>query len=308
LGGKPGPDSWKLFEWTGTDWILAIKVTPGKGYWLQQRVKPTSSFTTGSGQSADITGVTLDIQPGWNLMGSPYLFPINVDLDSSIFSGPWMYGGFAGEGWVGGISQLQPWGGYGLYNWTESVQTIRLRPLNQQGNLAKQTAVQTDGWTLRLMATGKTYSDKTNFIGQRNQASDDWDFHDQPEPPYIDGYVSLSMAHPEWGRRITEFSSDIRSTTEEINVWNVDLKVKGEEGLISLSGQLFGELPEGNEIWLLDLSARKSYNLLENREISTTVYSYQISSHYKIISGPSNQIKRTIENICTQIPSDFSLF
>ena len=52
------------------------------------------------------------------------------------------------------------------------------------------------GWRLKIEATSETYSDVGNYIGRLEEATEQLDRFDNPEPPYIDGHISLAMEHP----------------------------------------------------------------------------------------------------------------
>ncbi|MFQ6676382.1 MAG: FlgD immunoglobulin-like domain containing protein [Fidelibacterota bacterium] len=308
FGVEPGEKTWKLYEWTGSDWVYAEQVEPGRGYWLHQRVRDNIFFTAGSGQSVDLTGTTLSLNPGWNLLSSPYPFLITVKVDSALFSGPWTYGDYDGEGGMDNATLLQPWGGYALYNWTDTVQPLELHPLEGVEGHPEEGSSPAGGWTLQLMALGNRYSDKSNYIGRSEDARDGLDRKDQPEPPYVEGYVSLSMDHPEWGHRVTRFSRDIRSTESESDIWDVNLHVRGESGAIAFLHAVSGEFPEDHEVWLLDLTTRQAYNLAHDPRIVVQTYSEKFPNHYKIVYGPSGRIQQLIKDVWSQLPSDFSLF
>ena len=305
----PGEQTWKLYEWTASDWAYATEVTPGKAYWLHQWVADTVNFTTGTGVSVDLTGTTISALPGWNIFSSPYPFGVNVSLDADVFAGPYTYGDFSGEGWGTDVTQLAPWSGYAVYNWGDSPQTFDLRPLDQLGSLGKRgkESMASNGWRLKLAVTGNTYSDQANYIGQLTDAEDQRDGYDLPEPPYIEGYISLSMARPDWGEKVTRFTSDMRSPTEDVAVWDINLRTQGETGPITLAAELWGDYPSGHEIWLLDVVTKAATNLLKSSEMVITAYHEKIPNRYKVISGPADRVQMMIDEVLGQLPESFSL-
>ena len=48
-------------------------------------------FSTGKGRTVDLNGFE-QTRPGWNIIGSPYLFPVLINLDSEVFSELYVYG------------------------------------------------------------------------------------------------------------------------------------------------------------------------------------------------------------------------
>ena len=61
--------------------------------------------------------------------------------------------------------------------------------VESQRTLARKKEV--GEWALRLSATGRTYTDEENFIGRTLLAEEGFDKFDNPEPPYMDRYISL---------------------------------------------------------------------------------------------------------------------
>ena len=70
-----------------------------------------------------MNGTSLTIKPGWNLIGSPYSFPVDLVVDQNQFYGPVAYG-LSGESWSEVTVELRPWSGYALFNRTTGDQTL----------------------------------------------------------------------------------------------------------------------------------------------------------------------------------------
>ena len=339
LKGESTKTTWRILEWTGSNWTDAKKVSHGEGYWLYQQVKGKANvvFSTGSGRSIDLTGTTLTLQPGWNLIGSPYPFVMDVDVDQDDFYGPLMYGGSGGEGWSDVVTQLKPWGGYALYNRATSTQTIDILPLKAMDGHARlalrapsgvydgtahvgadlsapidagrHPSPSTDGWKLQVSAQGEFYADMHNYVGRIPGAHEQLDHFDNPEPPYLDGYVSLAMDRPAWGTGLPRFTSDLRSLDETDGTWDLDLHVKGEVGPISLTYKLSGELPPNIQILLLDLVSRQDYDLLrgEGKSIMITDYTQAFPYHLKVIAGSPEYVSRTVSEVLSLLPEKIAL-
>ena len=322
LGGNPSEISWKLLEWTNEKWENPTDVNVKEGYWIYQQIFDDVVLSTGSGRTSDLTGTQIILQPGWNLIGSPYSFAVDINVDQKDFYGPFMYGNHNGEGWSDIITEVQPWGGYAIYNrdMTDE-QTINIRPLDNIGYLARSTNNSSDdihdfqaGWKLQIMASGSDYSDFSNYVGRISGADEGLDHFDNPEPPYMDGYISISMKRPEWTRMvgIPQFTSDIRSLEETDGVWDMELHVKEENGPITLSPRMLGEFPAEQDIILLDLITKEVHNLnsrgsLLLKSIIITKYSEKFPYRFKIISGRPDFVARTLQDIINQLPKQFTL-
>ncbi|MCH7732250.1 MAG: choice-of-anchor D domain-containing protein [Candidatus Marinimicrobia bacterium] len=308
FGGSPSNTTWQASRWTGSSWTDATQFAQGESYWLYQMVADNVSFGTGAGKSVDLMGTTLILDPGWNLISSPYAFKVNVTADQGTFYGPLTYGN-GSEGWSDVLNQLSPWGGYILYNRTGSSKTLDIVPVNGGGSiLAKSTVDEIEGWKLKLSVHGKTYSDEANYIGRIAGAEEMLDHFDNPEPPYIDGFVSLAMSRPDWGTGLPKFTSDIRSLEEINGVWDIDLHVKDESGPITMTPKLQGELPGDIQVILLDLMTRKTHDLIMAAPgIIITEYREAFPYHFKVISGSPDYVSRTVHEILTLLPEQVTL-
>ncbi|MEE9167532.1 MAG: T9SS type A sorting domain-containing protein [Candidatus Neomarinimicrobiota bacterium] len=328
LKGKPSKTTWRMFEWTGSKWVAASDVSPGEGYWLYQMVREDVVVAAGPGHSLSLTGAELSLEPGWNVIGSPYSFVVDLDLDQAQFYGPLTYGldFVGGEGWSDVVTRLLPWGGYIVYNRGSSAETIRIDPLKgidgparlsqaSGGGQASDLKEDRDGWILRLMAKGNRYSDLSNSIGRVAGAHEQLDHFDNPEPPYLDGYVSLAMDRPEWGPNGPKFTSDIRSMEETNGTWDISLYVRGETGAIQLTDEIVGDVPPHMDAVLLDLVTRKTYDLIRGHdEILITAYipagrsgGVALPYPFKVITGLSGYVKATVSEVLAMLPDKIVL-
>ena len=320
LQGKPSETTWKMAEYTGTDWDDPSRVRLGNGYWIYQRVKGDVVLSPGSGVSAGLEGFTVALNPGWNLFGHPYSFPMTVTPDPQLFYGPIDYGA-DGEGWSEVVTELVPWGAYALYNRTNDLLTVDLLPLASEPLLQEDEGAVTlnrsvsealdastkGNWRLQLKVRGKTYSDVANYIGRHSEASEERDFFDNPEPLYIENYVSLVVNRPRWENNRSQFSSDIRSLEETDGIWDLHLRVKGEDGPITLSPDISGAFPEDQEIVLLDMTTREVYNLVSTDRIGISEYSEEFPYKVKVIAGSSAFVQMSIASILETLPEAFAL-
>ncbi|UCH09736.1 MAG: VCBS repeat-containing protein, partial [Fidelibacterota bacterium] len=313
LGGQPTDSTWRLFEYAPSidpPWRQATNFNPGESYWLQQRVSSNIVFQTGAGRSVN-NEMELDLvlEPGWNLIGNPFPFQVPVSLDQVEFYGPFTHDG---GGWSNIQTQLAPWGGYVVYVHGGS---NRIIPLTAEpgGGVAKELLAKGDaeppaGWLMQFQAIGRRYHDVMNSIGRLDGASEYLDHYDKPEPPYIDGFVSLAMERPDWGAGLPRFTTDVRSYEETDGVWDLDLYVKGERGPIDLRHELQGDLPPGHKINLLDVLTHEVYDLLAGDEpIVIRQYREDFPYHLKVIAGSALYVDNTTEEILAQLPTEFAL-
>jgi phosphodiesterase/alkaline phosphatase D-like protein len=311
--GMSTDSTWRLYEHESSidpPWRQATNFNPGESYWLQQRVSSNVIFQTGAGRSVNTEmEYQLELQPGWNLVGNPFPFRVPVSLNQAEFYGPFTYDG---SGWTNLQTQLSPWGGYIVWNHTASPLSVTLSA-EPGGGVAKELLAKANteppaGWLMQFKAVGRTYHDVMNSIGRLDGASEHLDSYDKPEPPYIDGFVSLAMERPDWGANLPRFTSDVRSYEENDGVWDLELYVKGERGLINLTHELQGDLPPGNKIVLLDVLTHKVYDLLAGDEpVVFRQYREDYPYHLKVIAGSALYVDNTTEEILAQLPTEFAL-
>ena len=165
-----------------------------------------------------------------------------------------------------------------------------------------------DGWLLHLNVQGKMYFDSLTTVGRLAGATEQLDYFDNPEPPYIGGFVSLAMERDDWGANLPRFTSDIRSIEETDGVWDLALYVKDERGPITLSHDLQGDLPPGSHIVLLDVLTREVHDLLaDDRPVTITDYREDFPYRLKVVAGSAGYVDQTTEKILAELPSAFAL-
>ncbi|MFQ6608094.1 MAG: choice-of-anchor D domain-containing protein [Fidelibacterota bacterium] len=298
--------TWQLFRWTGTSWTEASSLSVGESYWLYQMVGDNVSFTTGSGTSIDMAGAELTIKSGWNLISSPYAFRVAVNADQSVFYGPLTYGN-GSEGWTDVVTELAPWAGYAIYNRTTSDKILTVDPTNGGGSIARLAKEVDEGWLIQLQATSGNYSDVANYVGRLAGAEEMLDQYDNPEPPYIDGYVSLSMDRPEWGTGLPLFTSDVRSSDEVDGMWDIDLHVRKVRSPVTIAPEIYGTLPAEFNAVLFDLLSREQKDLLAGETALITDAREDFPYHLKVIAGSPDFVDRMVRETLAALPEKIAL-
>ena len=161
---------------------------------------------------------------------------------------------------------------------------------------------------MHLAVRGEYYTDVANAIGRVQGASEQLDRFDNPEPPFIEGYITLVMERPEWGSALTELSSDIRSREETDGTWDLQLRTKDASGPIALSSELEGDFPAGHKIVLMDIQQRAAYDLTAGEvPAAITGYSARYPYYLKVIAGRPEYVGQAVDEIWAQLPVDFAL-
>ncbi|MCH2447412.1 MAG: cadherin domain-containing protein, partial [Candidatus Marinimicrobia bacterium] len=294
--GEKTLETWVVKQWDGIAFTESETFLEGEGYWFIHDVDAPPSFETGSGTSPDQSGFTFKFDPGWNMIGNPYPFTTSFELSDSLFSGPMTYG-WTVEGWSD-ETDLRPWAGYAVFNKSASVEAVTLKPVEISTSLYRGIEVPVDGWQLNLSAYGETYVDPNNAIGRISGSSEQLDYRDNPEPPYLGGHVSLVMPRKEWNENISNFTSDIRSLDEENGIWDIELRVKEETGPVSLSLAMEGVFPIEHDIVLLDLFNREIHDVNEIPSVTFEQPWDKLSVYpFKVIAGTPEYVSSMTQEI-----------
>ncbi|MEA3286855.1 MAG: tandem-95 repeat protein [Candidatus Marinimicrobia bacterium] len=301
LGESHGEQSWRLYDWDGEHWQTPDTIELGQGYWFQHRLTDPVDLVLGSGSSIDLTGVELEMEPGWNLFSSPYNFPITCNIDSNRFSGPYAYGNHDGEGWLVQSDTLKPWAAYALFNWADTVEFLHLNPHRDQENLPKSNGPP-DSWRLHISATNGVLSDLDNLIGQSLGASAQRDKYDQVEPPVWDDYLRVSILNNKIHSNLNHFAADIRPASETIEQWSMQLAVGQDLRDVKIDLILDGQLPTGHVIVGLDTRQRKWFEINSDLDLEPVHVSANYPIIYELLSGPSDQVFEQIEKLLSFIP------
>ena len=304
LDGGPNNSNWMLYEWRDKSWIVPEEVISGKGYWIKQINKDRVDFFLGDGKTTELSGFSLVLDVGWNLISSPFLFPVLVPSYDNQLSEIYYYDG---TGWVDStITYLLPWSGYAIFNSSDNQQTITLNPLYEDSDNAFQSITTAPEWAAKISVNGNGFSDSKNIFGIHKNSNNSFDLMDCPELPTIGQYISFYSRSIDRNVPYKRLTKDFREFKENIlQVWELEL----ETTILDLQGQINikieGELTD-NELWFFDMQNRNFLQLNEgdsnfsniNKPHSNEVF------HYKLIYGSSTEIQ---EFFSTIIPKKYSL-
>lgn len=99
----------------------------------------------------------------------------------------------------------------------------------------------------------------------------------------------------------------ISRNTDSDGIWDIDLRVKGDEGPIVLTYQMWGEFPVNQKIVLLDVMTKKVFDLEDKKSIIITSSSEKFPYQFKIVSGTPDFVDKTLNEVFDLIPDQFSL-
>ena len=315
-------NKWKLISWPGQPKDIRLSVseleeghvfldwnsiknkyeTPkeihlGKAYWFRHIYNEPVLFQEDTSTALSLENFVINLNRGWNLIGSPFAFPVTFEKDSNV-TDPITYDE---KGWTGYQTELFPWNGYAVYTDINSAE-LTLIPFSESDSSRGRT-LSNEEWYINIKLESQNYINYSAEIGRREYAKDVLDMFDTPVFPEIDNALSVSMDLN--GAKSFKYMRDVRSIDESNGVWNLKLDAHKDERKISVYGYLRGLTPRISTA-IIDIPDRKIiYNFLEKGlEI---VKESQLSYDLKLIVGDEDFVINTAEAILNDIPEKFSL-
>ena len=289
--------SWKPIK---EEYFIPTTIETGRSYWFKHTYKEPVVFKEDSSSALPLEDHLVQLKPGWNMIGSPFFFPVQFDKDSTV-NDPITYGNLDKPGWSGGQQKLNPWNGYAVF--AANTSTMILTPFEESDSSAGRIAAASE-WYLNLKIESKTFFNYATEIGRRKHADNTLDIYDTPKFPDLNDRISLLTDLN--GNGSYEYIRDIREFNELNGVWNLRLDGHKEEKIILLSGYLRGSVPGELTMAIVDIQERKiSYEFLE-KEITISKDS-ELAYDLKLVVGDLDFVSRTTQQILDNIPYAYSL-
>ena len=295
-----------FYEWNLNDnsWVVPDSIYMGQAYWFKHLYSDALPFDPDSGTAIPLEPFTITLKQGWNMVGSPFAFPVQVTADPEVVSAIYFYGDSTGtDGWEIQGYEMDPWAGYAVHSDSEGA-TLELLPFMDDNADDSAARTVSFGWRLNLVVNGKKYFDRTGRIGRDERASEGKDGMDTPGLPSLDGGLSLVMSIND--NNDYTFSSDIRSTEEQNGVWDLRLTADGEPGPVSISAEFDGLIPDDLVTALVDIQTRKIYNDVTSQTIVIDDR-LDLAYDFKIAAGDPAYVQATVLKILADIPAEFAL-
>lgn len=276
----------------------------GIAYWIHHEFNKPIIFTNSDTTAAalPLDDFTIYLEPGWNMIGSPFSFKTSFSRDNDSISGLYQFGDSQSDGWAGPLDFFEPWAGYAVYNSSEDIDSLVIKPFPDDSVQAERR-LSTD-WNIALEIQGENYFDRTGRIGRTEKALNEKDGYDIPKLPSMEDFVSISMDID--GNGDFNHSADIRSSDELNGIWNIRLSGKSNSGSIILSGESLDYLPEGSIVSVLDISTR---DIIENFLSTGYTIEGNIDGAYdlRFVIGERSFVESTLMDLLSQIPEKFSI-
>ena len=320
------PGEWKLISWPGDPankilaesdiddghvfytlnmftkkYAIADSIELGKSYWFRHEYdSDTLMFSEDTSIAIPLENYTINLQQGWNMIGSPFAFPVRFEIDGTVES-PWYYGTISIiKGWSQEEEFLKPWKGYAVYASEES--DITLLPFSN--SITSSNRFSDESWMVALKIESENFIHNVVKLGRLKNARVGKDRYDVPAPPDIENSISVLMDLG--GTASFGYSKDIRGTDEFNGVWNIRIETSGKKEPVDMSAYLKGEIPEGLVFALVDIDKR---NIIDNFIFERFKITKANDRVYdlKLVAGDQDYVLSKTKEIMNNIPIDYSL-
>ena len=305
-GGKPfvfydrDPNTGKL---TKPESIVA-----GRAYWFKHQYAENVIFTNHNtdGTAVPLEDYDISLKEGWNMIGSPFSFPVSVKEYDGNPNPLYTYGyddSTNSDGWVEPTSTLYPWSGYAVHAKEAGVLTLEPFPSNLEESRDAGRTISNE-WVLNLKLRSHNYVDYSSQIGRKEFGEEDKDNLDVPALPAMESFVAVRTEINGNGK--FEYGSDIRSLDEMNGVWNIKLISEGISGPYTFSIGSKDNLPLGLSFAFLDVPNK---NVISNILSESITIQESLGNGYDItiVSGDEQYVSDMITNILEAIPAEYSL-
>ena len=285
--------------------------TPGRSYFIITR-QENIIVDGGPGQTRrTVCNDTIQVYEGWNLIATPFNFPVHKESLSLINSNSIVSLRFYAGGW--NITDvMETWKGYALFVASDSGKDdiyLVVRPRAAPGTVSKVTANLGFGpgdWAVQISGRVGQMHDLENWAGVLQNAQPGFDNFELAEPPVIGQFLKVSFAHPGWNLPTDEFSTDFRPAGISEQVWQFDVKTNEAYADVRLSFDFLGDFPANAEVHLIDQALQSAHNLRAN-----SVYTFKsgrdgVEKKFKLIVG-SHQFATTQAGEIGLVPEQFEL-
>ena len=306
--GEADATKWRSFKWVnGAYQENAGSLTPGSAVWLISK-ENVNAIQAGSGYSTALSmGKTISLSNGWNQIGNPYNFPINIDdqnmvqFSSEVEKVLYQYSG--GENYSQ-TTNLDPGTGYWVYS--NGSGSINISPINNadphaQPSSPNLVSKSQGGWQATLEVVAGNQKDKATIFGMHPESSDGYDKKDFHEPPVIGEYISAYFNHPETGN----LNNDMRSESQDVTRWPLSV-ITNQKGTVKMTIPDIERIPNYFEVMLYDPISKVVYDMRQDNLVRISSQGSENPYPLELILGPFDEVEDQLD-MMDIIPSTFQL-
>ncbi len=327
--GQENPYQWRLFDWSQKDtsyiaysdttWQGRQGFVRGKAFWLI--TSQARSYDAGSGASPANENYRILLNPGWNMIGNPFPYPINwsdVEKSSELISSPIYRSTVDSIGWIYSTQTLVPWEGYFVWNGDVVSRSLIVPPkeaprraLGKSISASANYLEQHPDVKVLVSASVRCgqFVDPDNLFGLAETADNEFDSDDLMEAPPIGDYVSLWMNNKNWEKHPGGYSIDIRKLNNEGCEWPIILEYQLDQPDRALTIRFvpITALPSDWRMFLFDENQDVAIDLQRNPIVAVNpIAGKHVQASYKFVVGTEAFLKNHSNEI-PLVPLEFEL-
>lgn len=294
--GAPDTKEWRLLKYVNSpqSWNENFQsIARGEGYFIISKAGANIKFGTATSPNfTQSTPFVLNLTQGFNLIGNPYLVPINWNDVRSGIPGVGELKIFQSGVYVNATTDLQPFdGGFVFAN---AAVNVPVKFKTSTGGRISGKAIGSDleqnEWIVPIVLSQGNHTFNFGGIGMAKDASFSYDYMDDFSPPALYEKQEIKFEHPEHFMKY--FARDIVPTQSE-HQWQftVDTEVAGTAEL-QWDNTLFGE--NTNELYLMDVARQV---VIDMRTTNRITFDPEKSTMFKIYFGKNLRSKVKPEGV-----------
>ena len=268
----------------------------GRGYFLYV---PNGAVLASDGTGDDTQPFSVALQTGWNMIGSPYTFPVDLSKLTILDGGVSVTVPNAQSGTTPALgSALYTYSG-GSYTLSYTIDAYRgywikaYRPITLVFDPSAKTTraaapkvatnITGDGWVLNLLAQAGDKYAAPGYLGVNRSATDGFDRYKLETPPSIgtEG-VTLTFEHSDWGDKSGNYTMDVRSAAQTQQSWNFTVNSSVTNAPVVLRWPAVAEVPGKQSMTLTDLDSKVSINLRNRSSYVIAASDKAITRHFRL--------------------------
>ena len=166
---NPEDDGHVFYSWSEVDssWVVPDSIKLGSAYWFKHLYNEKVPFISDSGTAIPLIPYNIYLKKGWNMIGSPFAFPVEVIADPNEVSALYFFGDSTNKnGWKITDYLMKPWAGYAIHTFLDSAKLIVL-PFPDSFNGRFTDRKIDEEWEIHFFANSGLEFDHSVKIGRK---------------------------------------------------------------------------------------------------------------------------------------------
>jgi WD40 repeat protein len=315
--GRVDNTQWRILKWMNRKYeeMLsenALDIKAGDGFWMITSFDKTLTFKEGLTTHTNYD-YKIKLQPGWNQIGNPFLFPISASNliipQGKKIEKLWEWDNQIND-YKTQENVMTAWSGYFIKNNENDSVEISIRPIYQNVVLSKENVnkipltpfdkeeLNSGEWKLRVQVENSV---KELQIGALINSSDEWDVNDlsaAPPSPEGDRNLNVYIPHQDFSECKGNYVRDFREPGKIGYTWNITLHNYEDKNEYNLMFTLEGSLPKEYSITLYDQDNNRYLEISNNQKYPVRFNGNNREKNIQITIGSSEYIEKSkIERI-----------